>query len=279
MRRFAGNGGSRRVIRAGGRDGSGTGSGGSGAPATPATILGSLLHADFDAADPGIVLNAGNVASIPNRGGDSAAMVQATAASQPAWSATSFAGGPGMTFDGADDSMACALASAVPVGRRPYMWVVFKANNTTAANQIVAALYGNIANEPYFVVWSNRTGAPSKFSNGMKPNAAGSADAGTFLTNTETANTHLSEVGDTVNGTAGYVLDGAPTDVTGGGTVAVVTAQTLVELRAGAYGVAPSAQFSGCTIRRIIVANNLPSAAQLTAMRAYLRSQPYGLTF
>lgn len=249
--------------------GRGTGAGGGGAQ-TPGAILGSLLHADFDVADPGIVLNAGNVASIPNRGGDSAAMVQATATAQPAYSATSFAGGPGMTFDGVDDTMLCTFASAIPAGRRPYTWLVFQATNTALTNQIALSLYNQVSNALQ-ALWINRPDVPG-FSGQLDSGAVG---GGLVTVAPTTAGVpHLFEIGYTVGGTAAFVFDGSASNAPSANAAPV--ASTLPKLRLGAHGDSAFAP-GACTIRRIIVANDLPSAAQIAAMRAYLRAQPYGL--
>lgn len=255
----------RIIIRRG--CGGGGGRGGGGGVVSPATILGPLLHADFDAADPGITLAAGKVASIPNRGTDSAAMVQAMATLQPAYGATSFAGGPGMTFDRVDDTMACAFATAIPSGRRPMLWVVFQAVNTLTTDQIVASLEGSTPTR-YLVAWSNRS-PTALFSGAVVPTLASGGSA--LIAPTETTYTHLLEVANTVGGTAAVRLDGAAADV----AATAVTDVTMSVVRLGAYtGVT---QFSGCIVRRLIVANDLPSDAQITAMRAYLRAQPYSL--
>lgn len=241
---------------------------------TPAKILGSLLHADFDAADSGIVLNGNAVASIPNRGGDSAAMVQGSGQAQPAFSASSFAGGAGITFDGVNDTMACTFATPIPVGRRPYLWMLFKAANTSQTDQIVSIIEA-ASGARYIVGWSNRSGSAGVYA-AAAPGAAGVGNSPN-LAPTELVNTHLLEVGDTVNGAGAFVLDGVTTSA-GSAAPFVTTDQAMTTLRLAAYG-GGGAQAGNCTIRRVIVANDLPSAAQISAMRAYLRAQPYGLTF
>lgn len=248
----------------------GTAAGGSGG-ATPAAILGSLLHADFDAADPGIVLNGGNVSSIPNRGTDSAAMVQATATAQPLYSAAGFAGGPGMVFDGVDDTMLCTFATPIPSGRRPYMWLVCQASNTAPTVQIAVSLY-NAASNALLVWWLNRSDVQG-FSGQLDP---GGPVGGGLVTVAPTAAgvPHLFEIGYTVGGTAALVFDGSASNAPSANAAALVS--TLPKLRLGAHGDSAFAPGAG-TIRRIIVANDLPSAAQIAAMRAYLRAQPYGL--
>lgn len=256
--RFSTGWGIRRDRKA--QRGSGAGGGGGG---NPASILGPLLHADFDVADPGVVLNAGGVASIPNRGNDTAALVQATAANQPVYGAASFAGGPGMTLDGVNDNMLCAFASPIPTGRRPYIWTVFKATNTNPTNQIISSLEDSVASR-YMVAWCNRSGTSTFF-------AAISTVGGGGLGNTDT-NNHLMEVSAPPSGAATFVLDGVATDQGPGPAFDA----PMTSLRVGCYNLT---QFGAPTIRRLIVANGQPSQAQIDAMRAYIRAQPYGLTF
>ena len=239
---------------------------------TPAKILGSLLHADFDAADSGIVLNGTNVASIPNRGNDTAPMVQAAPQAQPAFSATSFANGPGLTFDGLNDTMLCTFNTPIPAGRRPYMWVIYRANNATLSFQVVGDVY-SADGVTYLLVWQSRADA-TKFTAQIA--LAGGTVETTYDGNTETANTHLTETGYTIGGIAAVVFDGVASNISG--TIAQPIPQPLTAMRMSGYATVLNYPAS-CTIRRIIVANDLPSAAQISAMRAYLRAQPYGLTF
>lgn len=236
---------------------------------SPSSILGTLLHADFDVADAGITLNGGNVQSIPNRGGDGAPLAQATASLQPAYGATSFAGGPGMTGDGVDDNLICTLNTPIPVGRRPYMWLVYKASSLALTFQIAGSCSGAAAGPAYMVGWSNR--ADGSAGGGMDANNGGGATTGLVANDT---NTHLQEVGPTVGGTAAYVRDAVPTNIAGAASTTLGTA--ITQIRALSFA---GTQLSAGVFRRIIVANDMPSAAQITAMRAYLRAQPYGLTF
>lgn len=242
---------------------------------TPKGILGPLLHADFDAADPGIVLNAGNVASIPNRGTDTAAMVQATAANQPVYSATSFAGGPGMTFDGVNDTLMCTFATPIPTGRRPYMWLVFQ-NTSLLSYQVGASVHSaGGAAIGSTLIWSHRD--DTVFIAGHIDPGGGPVSTTPSAITSDTVKTHLVESGFTISGVAACVVDGVPTNAVAP-AASVPTTKPLTAVRAGAYADTPSF-FATSTIRRVIVANDLPSQAQIDAMRAYLRAQPYGLTF
>lgn len=257
----------RRIIK---RRVGGGGGGGAGGGISPLTILGSLLSSDFDVADPNVTLNAGNVASIPNRGTDGAPLAQAAGGLQPAFSATSFAGGPGMTFDGVDDTLLCTLNTAIAIGRRPYLWVVWQNADLVAANRIAASAFGAPAT-PYLVAWSNR--ADGNQGGGLDMNNGGGATTGV---NPATAPTHLQECCPIPGGATAFLRDNVASAGAAGACTTSGTAITSV--RASGFGVAV-AQLTNAVVRRIILANDQPSAAQITAMRAYIRAQPYGLTF
>jgi hypothetical protein len=220
--------------------------------ASPATILGALYQTDIDAADSGVVLAAGKVASVPNRGLDGAAAVQATAGFRPTYGATAFNGGPGMTFDGTDDALGVTFATPIPVGRRPYMWAVF--GNVTNAQSLVS-----LESATTVCILYMSTGTRIYESPGTGA-LTGTLPAGSL---------HMYEGGFS---TPALVTDGGnPTiGIAGGASVAIAN------LFLAAYQ--GTSQFGGLTIRRVIVASDEPSAAQKTAMRAYFRAQPYGLT-
>lgn len=71
----------------------------------PTSLSGLTL--DLDAANPGIVLSGGKVATLPDASGGSRNFTQGTGANQPPWSATSGpVGGPGITFGGSPQYLA-----------------------------------------------------------------------------------------------------------------------------------------------------------------------------
>jgi len=234
---------------------------------SPKAILGSLYHADFDAADAGISVSVGKVVSIPNRGADSGAMAQATAGLRPVYSATSFNGGPGMTFDGVSQAMLATFAAAIPIGSRPYMWLAFRQLDTTAADQAAA---GFAPTSQYFAFYSSMPGT-AQFG-GIISSGGGYSKLGVRAT--ETSNCHSGEIGYTTGGTAAITVDGVSVDVASGSSGTIAAAVTGV----GAGYFPGFGQYGHCVLRRIIVANNEPSIAQRVAMRAYFRAQSYGLS-
>jgi hypothetical protein len=97
----------------GGSNPRGAGTGGSGiviaryaiSPWTPAA-LGSNVAVWLDAADANtVVLNGSNVSQWNDKSGNGSHATQSTSAQQPTYSATSFSGQPGITFDGSNDSL------------------------------------------------------------------------------------------------------------------------------------------------------------------------------
>lgn len=117
-------------------------------PYDPVAALGSDLIAYWDANRPDLITqSSGAVSSWLDivAGYD---MVQATGAAKPTYSATSFNGAPGVTFDGADDCLTCtdaALLAALPTGAAAgEMWAVASqdAAAADATTRFIAAFGG-----------------------------------------------------------------------------------------------------------------------------------------
>ena len=233
--------------------------------ATAASILGSLYHSDFWAIDSGIVLNAGNVSSWPNRGLNGAAAVQATAANQPAYSASSFNGQPGVTFDGVNDSLAATMSTTSPAGARI---VVFAAVQLVAAPAAASVFleFGQVARTNVMLfgcpVGSGATfGGRATLSDGTDE-AAGTLTSDTnrhvltyMLINSNTG--RVQEDATLANGTFHGTLDGTKDTIALGSSCA-------------------PGGFTNVRYHRIIIAHdpanpgNLPSAGQIAAVQALL---------
>lgn len=220
------------------------------------SILGSLYHSDFSAADPAIVLNGGNVSSLPNRGIDGAPAIQSTAANQPAFSATSFNGGPGITFDGVNDSLQAALNSVIAIGQRPFVWVVgqFLA---LADNFVLLELSQNPETSSGIRI------APVAPNLTAHTDDAGAAE--TITTIASDTNRHLFGYGLLSTTTGKARIDGSTFN--GTLTGALVKAETTLALGSYSTGIA----FTNCRLARVILASNEPSSSQLSAMATYLR--------
>lgn len=114
------------------------------------SILGTDLIAWWDASF-GLSLSSGKVTAFADRV-RGASLAQATDANRPAWSATSFNGGPGLTADGTSDYMDSAdagLMAALPTGANPVeMWAIWQDQSTLGDGvaRRIAAYGGNSNN-------------------------------------------------------------------------------------------------------------------------------------
>jgi hypothetical protein len=98
-----------------------------------ANLAGSLYSNEWRASDPRISVVSGNLSSLPcfNNNG---ALAQATSGSRPAFNATGFNGGPGITTTGTPGKWAQAtLSSSIASGRRPYLFILLKITSGSAA--------------------------------------------------------------------------------------------------------------------------------------------------
>lgn len=112
--------------------------------------LGDLLKAWWDAEDVDSLTLVGGLASawVDQVGGYS--VTQALGGQMPVYSATSFGGRPGLTFDGLDDFLAIAPAPAsIPVGEDPCeIWaLVDQTALNSAAGQRQIVTYGSATND------------------------------------------------------------------------------------------------------------------------------------
>ena len=75
---------------------------------------------------------------------DGTPMVQATGASQPVYSATSFGGGAGVTFDGVDDQLTYTMPGVhrFPLNAEPFECWVLVSNATSSADTAVKYFFG-----------------------------------------------------------------------------------------------------------------------------------------
>ena len=236
----------------------------------PDVILGSSLwkwHRLLDG-DPALTLSSG-VVTWPCKA-NNGELFQFTAARRPAYSATIFNGGPGITGDGTAgatmDWMRLSPAATVPIvqGTRPYMWVVAKRESAPAAFQTIIGMY-NGESHRLFIYHTNtgqwqferRTTGDNAFTN------TGAADA----------NSHLFETGFTTGGLNSHVVDGVGTASVGTNAVDAPISQITI------FATEISSFPGNITIAEIVISTTEPTPLQLTRMRAYFGSIPhYGLT-
>ena len=237
-----------------------------------AGILGSLLFADYWAADrdnpaavnPRITIVTG-ASNWPEEAARNAAAVQGTGSAQPALSATSFGGKPGVSFDGSSDAMLITLSPGIADTGRVYVWLLAKWTGAPAGNYRRGYEFADAGNSNILTLSFTDTVTAQ---HGWVSTLDGTDDVVQPYAN-DTA-VHLFEAG-TLSTTVGkYLRDGSASN--GSGTGGVDAAVTKLVLGDSAVGTAKGP----ICIHRMIIAHNpssigdLPSAAQLAAMRAYL---------
>lgn len=229
---------------------------------TPTDILGAIYHSDWAANDPSISLSGSKVVSLPNRGLNGTALAQGTGAKQPTYGATSFNGGPGITFAtaSATDLRLNALAGYA-AGSRLFIWCVFQDTGHNAYN-----FYGSDSGTAHTVF--NFRGDGTHWITALV-----CADGVDSLTSTTVVdnNRRLMEWGTLSVATARQMLDGVAVN----GLYTGALAYPLQELTLGAARTGSTN--NDVVIARVIMANGEPTAAQRAAMRWYLRSQNFGI--
>ena len=249
---------------------------------TPAVLLGSsLIFADYCAAhtsnlsavNPYITIGTG-VSSWPEEASRNGAFAQGTTTRQPALSATSFNGWPGITADGSNDGLFAILNPTIATGSRLYMWILGKWT-TTSIGKDYARILELSATAPATdsnVSFISSTDASNKFG-GFSSLSDGTDDAAGVSSNgaTMTTDAQLWEYG-LINSTTGkLVVNGSATD----GTVSGTTVTTTFSRAAMFYRLTDVLQAPAC-IHRVVIAHNtssitaLPSASQLAEMRILL---------
>lgn len=227
----------------------------------PREILGSIYHSDWAANDPSMSLAGSKVTSLPNRGLNGTALAQGTGAKQPTYSATSFNGGPGITFTASSlTDLRLNALTGIAAGARIYLWCVFKETAHNAYN-----FYGSDNGVAHTVF--NFRGDGTHWITALV--CADGVDSLTTTTGVD-GNKRLMEWGTLSVVTARQVLDGVAVN----GTYTGALAYPLQELTLGA---ARSGANNDVVIARVIIANGEPTEAQRTAMRWYLRTQYYGV--
>lgn len=112
---------------------------------TPAA-LGSALALWLDAADAStITLNGSTVSQWRDKSGNARHASQPTAANQPTYTASAFAGKPGLTFDGVDDNLAVNYNYA---GNQATLYAVVSRLPGGSTEQFVFSSYGGTNGTP-----------------------------------------------------------------------------------------------------------------------------------
>lgn len=221
-------------------------------------ILGSLYFADFAANDPAMVLNAGNVSSWPNRGSDKAPAIQGTAANQPAFSLTSFNGGPGVTGDGVNDLLVATWNNPIAIGKRPHVWLVM---------QLIATTNGRVQMEMTQTVVLDRS---MQLYNAVANFAAYSDEIpDNFNGSAIDTSRHMIEYGMTASATGRFRVDANAFN--GTGTNALTKAAEAMAI----FDIKPGGSPANMALARLIMASDEPSAQQKADVRTYLRGNNF----
>lgn len=231
---------------------------GSYAKPAPADILGSGYFMDAAADDPDISLSSGKVTSLPNRGLSATAFTQGTGAKQPAWSATSFNGGPGITFS--NHYLQCNVTTGIAIGARFAFWLVWKSTATTPTGYMFyVSNAGFVATATAFRLtttgphWIADFGGQESITASQAPDTA----------------IHLVECGQ-FSTLDKLTIDGVVTN----GTLTTANGVLLKEFTiGGCQNISPGAMI----FARVIVASGEPTASQRAAMKWYLHTKYYGV--
>lgn len=226
---------------------------------TPAD-LGDALLGQLDAEDTASITQTDGAVSAWDDTVAEVSFVQATADAQPVWSATSFNGRPGITFDGTDDQLTLASVP-YPAGADPCeIWVLAdQVVDASSSSQRVAFAYGTGGSVARIV----RRGVISGVNRAGI--GVGDGNAGVFYNNTSVDFSGIHVVRGVVGATASRCdvdgIAGTPSDVVPG------TATT--RSRIGATSANTAGNFWQGVINSIFVTAPLTDV-QAASLRAYL---------
>lgn len=234
--------------------------GGAAAAWTPLS-LGASLKAWWDAAyNPTLITEtAGAVSSWKDIVG-AYDVVQATGAAQPIYSATSFNGTPGVTFDGTDDELTLVgVPAGIPTAAVPCeMWGLVDQTQAAAVAGFLAILaYGN-------------TGGTSRH---IRRATDGSTNRANILVNNNASNTNVDFSGrHVVRGIVGATTSNMNVDGIAGTDLVVVPATATTRLRIGAQCNTAAAGFWKGGVAAVLVTAPL-SAGEAASMYSYLNTR------
>lgn len=190
--------------------------------------------------------------------------IQTTDADRPQWSATSFNGYPGVTFDGVSESLICtdaALLALLPGGSNPSeLWAVVQQDDVIADTTVRAAVgYGNgsfVSRRLARVVTSSVNRARAIAGDGAAANINASNTSIDFSSrHLMRGNYTATSVGLTLDGTTEVVAAGVPNT-------------TVSRLRIGSLDQSGFSQGWKGKIRDVIVTLPL-NASQVAALQAW----------
>lgn len=220
-------------------------------------------------ADKGVTLNGSNVSSWADQSGNGHNAVQATAAKQPAYSASGLNSRPGITFDGSDD---CLRIPVMSYGGVDKVTVALLAKDTaTALSVIMEGHTGAAAN--YFSISANNLAAGRLYA--RSHDTAGN-NSGFTVEDLTSARRVIVQIDRTISGgaieVAMYVDENLQT-LTQGTTVDTTgNFNDTLALNIGARNDGLNSGWAG-TLGEVAVWNRLLGAAEIAQLSAYMRSQ------
>lgn len=224
--------------------------------------LGSALLAWWDSSQ-GVAVTGSNVTSWTDRKGAYAA-VQAVEGSQPLWSATSFNGAPGVTFDGSDDELTLGSVPFPTAANTSEMYAVCQQDALAADTSTRHVFsYGGTAG-------ASRRALTRRVSSGTNRGASeiGDGASGIVTTNTsvDLSTRHL--LGAIVTGTttSQFVDSSSNTDTS------TIPSTGTTRCRIGSNNSNTAGNFWSGKIRDIIITSAL-TTEQRTALKTFLLSR------
>jgi len=221
--------------------------------------LGSALLAWWDSSR-GVTLATANVTSwIDRKGGYD--LVQGTAAAQPLWSATSFNGSPGITFDGTDDELTLASQPFPSTSATVELYAVAQ-QDALAADTTTRHVFGYGG-----TAGASRRALIRRVATGVNRGATEIGDGASGIITTETtidlSTRHLQYAIINATTTSVYVDNSSATQTS------TVPSTGTSRARAGANTANTAGGFWNGKIRDIIVTSGL-TTEQRTALKTFL---------
>ncbi len=231
---------------------------------SPVTILGSSLLAWWTADRADLITLSGAQVTSWKDVTHSYDAVQAVSGARPLYSATSFNGAPGLTYDGTDDELTCtnaALLAALPDGAEPSeMWGIAQQNALVADTGVRILISAGAATS------TTRRGLERAVNTGINRLRllTGTGGSSTTLIGT------VSELGSrhVMRGRWSSTDHGVSVDDAAETAGAVVPATTLSRVRIGSVSNTTPANFWSGPVRDVLATGPL-SAAQIAALNAW----------
>jgi hypothetical protein len=235
------------------------------AASTPQSIFGALLIAQWNADRSDLItLSGAAVTSWKDiiAGYD---LVQAVSGARPLYSATSFGGAPGVTFDGIDDELTCTTAGLLPL-----------LPNAAEPGEILAVTHQSaLAADAAVRILASYGAATSPTRRGVERTVVTGVVRFRITTGTGAgSSTKTATVGDfssrhVVRGRWGAADHAVAIDGLAEESGAIVPDTSVLRLRLGANSNTAAANFWAGSCRDLLLVAGIPSVAQMAAFNAW----------